>query len=345
MSRFSEIFGQDRAIESIRRAYAQDRLPHGLIFAGPIGVGKATTARALGQLFLCEKPRGAEPCGACPACTVFQAGNHPDWHVITKELIRVHDKTGKSKGIDLSIHVLRPELIEPAGRKANMGHGKVFVIEQAEMMNNQAQNSILKTLEEPAGRSLIILLTDQPLVLLPTIRSRCQMIRFGSLDPDRVRQEVARRGHPPADAADAASLSEGSLGLALKWIEDGVVARARELRSRMEAMLAGQPSLDLPDWFKQAGDAYAAKQLERDELSSKDQANREGLGLYLRLATQVLRQRLAAGDDPDAMDRYCSAIDAFVQADQYLDGNVNLSLIFQQLAVRLEGLFVPYVNR
>ena len=345
MYRFSDIFGQDRAIESIRRAYEQDRLPHGLIFGGPIGVGKATTARALGQLFLCEKPRGAEPCGGCPACIVFQAGNHPDYRIITKELIRVHDRTGKSKGIELSIHVLRPELVEPAGRKANMGHGKVFIIEQADLMNNQAQNAILKTLEEPAGRTLIILLTDQPLALLPTIRSRCQLIRFAWLDPARVRQEVEKRSHPPADAADAAALSEGSLGLALKWIDDGVVARARDLRGRLESIMAGQPSLDLPDWFKQAGEAYSAKQIERDELSSKDQANREGLGLYLRLATQLLRQRLAAEQDPDALERYCAAIDAFAQADQYLDGNVNMSLIFQQLAVRLEGLFVPYVHR
>src|SRR5439155_23785955 len=111
----------------------------------------------------------------------FDAGNHPDYHVITKELIRYHDKTGKSKGIDLSIKVIRPELVDAAGRKAAMGRGKVFVIEQAELLNTQAQNAMLKTLEEPLGRTLIILLTDQPDVLLPTIRSRCQLLRFSPL--------------------------------------------------------------------------------------------------------------------------------------------------------------------
>src|SRR5687767_13016757 len=98
MLTLSDIFGQDAAVESLRRAWAADRLPHGLIFAGPAGVGKATTARALGGLFLCEKPRGPagdEPCGACESCVVFDAGNHPDWHVVTKELIRFYDKTGK----------------------------------------------------------------------------------------------------------------------------------------------------------------------------------------------------------------------------------------------------------
>ena len=77
MNGFSDIFGQDQAIDAIRRAYAADRLPHGVIFAGPVGVGKATTARALGALFLCERPAGTDACGQCDSCRVFQAGNHP----------------------------------------------------------------------------------------------------------------------------------------------------------------------------------------------------------------------------------------------------------------------------
>ena len=129
-------------------------------------------------MFLCQHPKETTPCGTCESCRVFESGNHPDYHVITKELIRYHDKTGKSKGIDLSIHVIRPELLDPAGRKAAMGRGKVFVIEQAELMNPQAQNALLKTLEEPAGRTLIVLLTDQPGSLLQTIRSRCQLVSF-----------------------------------------------------------------------------------------------------------------------------------------------------------------------
>src|SRR5947209_18367875 len=158
LTNFKNIFGQETALDWLKRAYLADRLPHGLLFSGPVGVGKATTARALAGLFLCEQPKQDKPCGSCASCRVFDAGNHPDYHVVTKELIRYHDKTGKSKGIDLSIHVLRPELIEPANRKPLMGRGKVFVVEQAEAMNPQAQNAILKTLEEPAGRTVIVLM-------------------------------------------------------------------------------------------------------------------------------------------------------------------------------------------
>src|SRR3982750_4726808 len=140
MPAFDPIFGQDEAIDSLRRAYLADRLPHGLIFAGPAGVGKFTTARALGKLFLCEKPKGDSACNACESCRVFDAGNHPDWHVVTKELIRYHDKTGKSKGINLGIEVVRAEVVAPAGRKPVMGRGKVFIIEQAEVMTAGSQN-------------------------------------------------------------------------------------------------------------------------------------------------------------------------------------------------------------
>src|SRR5207244_10003726 len=151
-------------------AWRADRMPHAMLFAGPVGVGKATTARALGALWLCGNPQGDAPCGKCESCRLFDAGNHPDYHVILKELIRYHDRTGTSKGIDLSIHVIVPELLDKAALKSALGRGKVFVIEQAELLNSSAANAMLKTLEEPPGRTIIILLTDQPELLLPTIK-------------------------------------------------------------------------------------------------------------------------------------------------------------------------------
>ncbi len=341
MLQLSDIFGQDAAIDWIRKALAADHLPHGLIFAGPVGVGKATTAQALGALFLCENPKHNKWCGQCDSCRVMAAGNHPDFHVITKELIRYHDKTGKSKGIDLSIHVVRPELIEPAGRKANMGRGKVFVVEQADLMNPQAQNALLKTLEEPAGRTLIILLTDQPNALLQTIRSRSQVVRFAALDDELVKSELQKRGLNKSQATSAAKYAEGSLGVALKWHNEGVIDAANELVDQLSAIQSGKPATELPAWFKKAADAYAEKQLEHDELASKDQATREGLGLYLRIASQFFRERLGDENDSEELERRCAAIDAIVRAENYLDANVNIPLIFQQLAIALEMGFSP----
>ncbi len=334
---WTDILGQDEAVNALRSAYAADRLPHGLIFGGPIGVGKAMTAGVLSRLFLCEQPKGDIACGKCESCRIFAAGNHPDFHVIAKELIRYHDKTGKSKGIELSINVIRPELIEPACRKPAMGRGKVFIIEQAEVMNAAAQNALLKTLEEPAGRTLIILLTDQPSLLLATVRSRARLVRFAALDRATVLRELAKRKIPPETAASAAKLAEGSLGLALKWIEDGVVEPAGQLIEQMDALLRGEAPSDLPGWLRKAAEDYAARQLERDELSSKEQATREGLNMYLMIAAEHLRKRLARDEDAELRDTLCDMIEAIAQSETYLDANVNVALALQQLSVKIES--------
>ena len=334
MQTFDDILGQDQAMETLRRACRADRLPHGLIFAGPAGVGKGTTARALGALFLCEKPKDDSACGRCESCRVFEPGNHPDYHVIYRQLVRLDKESAKAR--DLAVDVVRDFLIAPANRKPVMNRGKVFVVEEAELMNPTAQNSLLKTLEEPAGRTVIVLLTDQPGALLPTIRSRCQAVRFASLPEPLVRAELEKRGINKSVAADAARLAAGSLGLALKWVEDGVVTAAKELIAQIDAIGAGRGSGDLPGWFKKAADAYAERQLERDKLASKDAATREGLSVYLRVAAEHLRRGMATADDPDALEQACAAIDALARAETYLDENVNVSLVLQQLAATLE---------
>jgi DNA polymerase-3 subunit delta' len=342
MVTFKDIFGQDAALEWLARAWQAERLPHGLIFAGPTGVGKGMTAAALGGVFLCQSPTtaGARPaaCGKCRSCAVFAAGNHPDFHLVYRQLVRLEKESSKAR--DLSIDVVRDYVVGPANLTAGMGGGKVFVIEEAELMSSAAQNALLKTLEEPLGRTLLILLTDQPNALLATIRSRCQMVRFGSLPEQVVKRELEKRGVAAADAGEAARIADGSLGLALKWMEDGVVAREKELARYLQLIVMGKPAAELPEWLKKAVEEYAARQIERDELASKDQASREGLSLYLGLAAQWFRRRLAEEQEPEALESLCAAVDAMAQAEQYNDSNVNLSLIFQQVAARLEGLFV-----
>lgn len=337
MRTWADILDQPGAVEQLRRAYAADRLPHGMIFAGPAGVGKAGTAAVLARLFLCEAPRGDAACGRCESCRAFDGGGHPDYHVVTKELIRYHDKTGKSKGVEFSIQVIRPEVVEKASRGSVMGRGKVFVLEQAEFLNAQAQNGLLKTLEEPSGRTLLVLVTDAVGQLLPTIRSRCQTVRFGELPEATVRAELEGRGVPAAAAAKAAGVAGGSLGVALRWLEDGVVEAVDQLMVQLDAAAAGRPADALPDWFEAAAAAYAEKQMARDELGSKDAAKREGLGLYLKVAADHVRRRLRVETDPGRLERDCAVIDAVVRAEQYLDANVNVAIVFQQLAGAVEA--------
>ena len=335
MTGLKDIFGQDAAIESLRAAYAADRLPHGLIFAGPEGVGKATTALALASLFLCEKPGEFDACGKCESCRAIAAGTHPDYHVITKELARLHDRSGTSKATRLSIEVIRHDVAEPAGRKTVMGRGKVFVVEQAELMTESAQNGLLKTLEEPAGRSLIILLTIHSGELLATVRSRCQTIHFTALPVDWVAGQLKKRGTDAATAAAAAELSDGSLGVAMRWIEDGIVASAATVAQTMDAILDGKSSGNLADLLRGSADAYAEKVLARDELASKDSAVRGGLEIYLSIAARRIRRRLRSAEDANFLEHACDAVEAISRTEKYLDANVNVQLAMEELMGRV----------
>jgi hypothetical protein len=126
----------------------------------------------------------------------------------------------------------------------------------------------------------------------------------------------------------------------MKWIEDEVIGPAAELAEQLDALFAGRPPADLPAWFKRSAEAYAEKQLKRDELGSKDQATREGLNLYLKLASEHVRKRMthaASAGASGELDRACAVIDALAQAEMYLDANVNIALVFQELATTLQG--------
>jgi len=329
---FDDVFGQPGAVEFLRRLCRADRLPHAMLFDGPVGVGKARCAAALAASFLCLKPRGDLPCGKCESCIVLPSGNHPDYHVIIKELIRYYDKTGKSKATVHSIHSIRAELIEKAAHTSVMGRGKFFVIEQADLMSEDAQNSMLKTLEEPAGRAAIVLLSDAPYLLLPTVLSRCQVVRFALLDAALVARELKQRGIDAATAAEAAELSEGSLGGALSLISDGTLATARQLRERIEELFAGRAAADLSGFLSKSAAEYAQKQLERDPLSSKEAATRAAMSLYLHLAAEQFRRRLHEDGDSGDLERACRAIDATRRCQMYLDANVNAPVALGQLA-------------
>ena len=317
---FSDILGQSVPLDRLRAALAHGRLPHGLLFVGPSGVGKFTAAVALAKVFLG---------GTADVAHRIDANAHPDFHAVTRQLIRFHDKGGKSKAIAFSKEVVAEEIVRPAAHHSVEGAGKVFVIEEAETMNASAQNALLKTLEEPAGRTLLVLLTDQAEGLLPTIRSRCQTFRFAPLAAEQAVRVLEMRGVGTAEAEAAVTLAGGSPGRALRFIEDGVVRRAGELAG----LLSGKG--DLAAWMKESAEAYASKQFERDPLGSKDAFTRAGYTLYLSLAGDLLRRRLREGDDAERLERLCTKIDAVARADLYLSANANVALTMQQLAMAL----------
>ena len=154
--------------QRLMTARRDDRLPHALIFSGAEGLGKRALAETLASSLLCNAPAAdGVPCGRCKGCLLRKAGTHPDFRSIAPE----------EAGKEILVGSIRA-YIEKAGLSNQLGGYKVLLIEPAEAMNVAAANSLLKTLEEPAESTLMILVTAHPARLQATIRSRCQMVLF-----------------------------------------------------------------------------------------------------------------------------------------------------------------------
>ncbi len=205
---FKQIQDQDVAIRLLRGIVLQGRMPNGLLFWGPGGVGKRMAAHEFAKALNCgEIPDDA--CDACLSCRKVDHGNFPD-------ILRI-SPTGKTRII--KVDVIK-EVNESAAYRPFESNVRVVIIEDADRMNEAAQNHFLKTLEEPPSNTVFILLTERPRFLLPTIRSRCQSVRFGSLRTETVASMLSRRAELSRETcASLAALSGGSMARALQLIE------------------------------------------------------------------------------------------------------------------------------
>ncbi len=223
---FHSFIGNRRVVEILRRAVHRGRLPHALIFAGPSGVGKRTLALLLAQYLNCLQPTNDEACNNCTACRKIMASTHPDVRIIERD------------GAYIKIDQLR-NLINEVAFQPFEGRYRVAILEGAEQMRVEAANCLLKTLEEPASRSILILVTPKPYLLLNTIHSRARMLQFGLIEEAEIEAYLAGRvSRSPQDAHLAAVLSNGSLGAALAFDAE----RTRDLRRqalRFVTMLLG----------------------------------------------------------------------------------------------------------
>ncbi|MEN6451609.1 MAG: DNA polymerase III subunit delta' [Thermoguttaceae bacterium] len=205
-------------VEEFRRALQRGRLASSFLFAGPAGIGKRTFALKLAQAMLCQtRPEESlDPCESCPSCAQAVAGTHPDIAMVAKPA----DKSFIPLELFLGEreHRRREGLCHQIGIKPYLGRRKIAIIDDADYLNAEAANALLKTLEEPPPRSVLILIGTTPAKQLPTIRSRCQLIRFRPLPTEVVAKLLAAK-HLAANEADAqrlASYSEGSVQRALE---------------------------------------------------------------------------------------------------------------------------------
>ncbi len=309
MPELNDIIGQDDAIGRLMTAMQGKRLPHAFLFAGPAGVGRRTTAEAFARTLLCGSPVEqagvVRACGQCEDCRMLAAESHPDFRMIYKELARYHEDSSVRgrKMQELGIDVIRSFLIDPVGRSPSRGRGKVFIVLEAELMSIAAQNSLLKTLEEPPAGVTIILVCQKPDRLLPTTLSRCSMIRFGPLGTGFVTDRLIAEGVDPGEAAFWASYTEGAVGRAMKLAAEGMYETKRDVIARL-AGLAPAGDSKLAEHLAGLADKRAtaavteAKKQDGAELS-KLLASRRAGGTMLELIASAYRDALTLATGAD----------------------------------------------
>lgn len=301
------------------------------LFLGPRGVGKGLTATWLASRLLCTGPE--PPCGACPACRKVDSGNHPDVLAID----RIEGKA--SVGIDevregISAVQLRPY----------EGGYRFWILSEAERLTAEAQNALLKTLEEPPGHLVLVLVAGGEDALLPTVTSRCRIMRFGPVEPESVAAFLVGRGIPTERANVAARISAGSPGVALDLVGSGEIW---ELRAAVLGLAAGLPGSDTWQALEAAASLEALKTGSSDPKADLTRVLenllswfRDALCLSVgsdeRLLVNVdhveALRSLARDSTPRSLDR---ALRVLLEAHHHLQRNVQPRFLLQRLCLEL----------
>jgi DNA polymerase-3 subunit delta' len=329
---FATIVGHRPVVELLRQAVRRGRVPQSLLFAGPEGVGKRTVAVALAQAVNCPKRQDGDACGVCPTCERIAAGRHSD-------------VTYLDKGDEASIKIdaLRARVLSVVGYRPFEAERRVFIIDPADDMVEQAQDALLKTLEEPPSAATIILVTAYPDTLPPTIQSRCRRLRFGPLtEADVTRVLVERCGVARSEAAQLATAAGGSVSQALA---EKVGELGDDRRAALELLLAAGRDTGV------GGRLKAATALVQHE---SDRRDREALGARFNVAASLLRDLgvIASGTaaplanaDLDAelrslaraydLRRVAASFATITQALRALDRNASPKIVADWTAVTL----------
>ena len=218
---FSKLVGNESAKGSIRQLISAGRIPNSLLFTGPAGVGKKQFAFELARAMVC-KSISEKPCGLCSACirvSPFIPPPSDKKDDFKKVFFGMHPDIGMVVPFNRNLLVDTIRALEKEAHfRPYEGEARVFIVNDAEKLNDEASNALLKTLEEPAPTTFLILVTARPAVLLPTIRSRCQTIRFAPVSTMSIETLLrTERGLSSEDADLVARLTNGSVARALDF--------------------------------------------------------------------------------------------------------------------------------
>lgn len=204
MLKFKEILGHEQIKEHFQKAIESHKVSHAYILTGEAGMGRKSLANAFALTLLCEKGK-SEPCMECHACKQVLSGNHPDLIYVTHE-----------KPASIGVDDIREQINDTVAVRPYSSYYKVYIVDEAEKMTQQAQNALLKTIEEPPSYAIIILLTTNQEAFLPTILSRCVQLKLKPLKDFVVKSYLTESMKiPEADADVYAAFARGNMGKAI----------------------------------------------------------------------------------------------------------------------------------
>ena len=265
------VLGHEAAVKAFESATQGGRLHHAYFLAGPPHVGKLTLATQIAQAMNCLSPDDA-PCGECEACTRIANGSHTDVHVLA-----IDPEATEGPKDSIGIKAVR-ELIAAAHLRPYEGRTRVFIFDQAEQMTNDAANALLKVLEEPPPDVLLLLLSADADRVLPTIKSRCQLIKLHPLPIERVTEILHEQGVAGDQADSIARLSRGCIGWAMDASHDpALLAGVHQGIERISGVI--EDTLESRFSYAEA----LARRFQRDRSEG-----REELYLWLRWFRDIL---------------------------------------------------------
>lgn len=228
---FEEILGNEMVKDHFKKAIANHKISHAYILTGEAGMGRKSIANAFAMTLLCEKG-GSEPCMNCHSCKQVMSGNHPDLIYVT------HEKPG-SIGVD----DVREQINDTIMIRPYSSYYKIYIVDEAEKMTVQAQNALLKTIEEPPAYAVIILITTNQEAFLPTILSRCVQMKLKPLKDFTIRNYLTQNLHIAEKDADiCAAFARGNLG---KAIHLALSDEFRELFQKVMVLVKNVGTMDI----------------------------------------------------------------------------------------------------
>lgn len=341
------VVGQQWAVGLLQDAMRSERLHHAWIFHGPTGVGKFTTAVAFAAVVLDPTSEAGLDGSIAPdpqsrTQQLLKAGTHPDLHIVVKELARFSDDSTvrNQKLRNIPVEVIRNHLIEPATRTGAITSqaraSAVFIVDEADVMNDAGMNAVLKTLEEPPPGMVIILVTSNESDLLPTIRSRCQRVPFAQLS-DKDLKTWANRAKiemPPEQRDFLLAFADGSPGNLLESIRGGMGAWRAAILPHLSKMMSGRHSPGAAPLMEDLCKAWAEEWVDHHENASKELANHMAATWMIRLIAFEMRKALRSGT-PGALE----SIDAIRAAESQLESNLKPLFVFDLLTSEIANAF------